>query len=394
MSNRVSTELPVAAGLQRVIGQVVADTPGPTLLCTGSLHGNEPAGLRALERVFSRLRADRPPIRGEVIGLLGNLTAVARGQRFVDSDLNRLWSPEKVIALRTAGPSAPEDTEEREAAELLAEIDSVVARARGPVFCVDLHTTSGPSPPFATVSDTLRNRRFALHFPVPIVLGLEEHLDHTLLGYLDLGCLDGNGRVTMGFEGGQHLEPAANDHCEACVWIALAESGVLESPDSLPAVLEARDRLSRTVKDLPKVVEVRHRYALKASERFLMLPGYVSFQPITESDVLAKDARGDVRPPEAGRILMPLYQRQGDDGFFVVCEFRPFWLTVSALLRHLRMDAALHWLPGISRDPDRPHTLRIDRRVARFYALQIFHLLGYRRRRIEDGTLLVTRRRE
>ena len=125
-----------------------------------------------------------------------------------------------------------------------------------------------------------------------------------------------------------------------------------------------------------------------------MLPGYVSFQPITESDVLAKDARGDVRPPEAGRILMPLYQRQGDDGFFVVREFRPVWLAVSAFLRYLRMDAALHWLPGISRDPDRPDTLRIDRRVARFYALQIFHLLGYRRRRIEDGTLLVTRRRE
>ena len=58
------------------------------------------------------------------------------------------------------------------------------------------------------------------------------------------------------------------------------------------------------------------------------------------------------------------------------------------------MDKALHWLPGISRHPDRPHTLRIDRRVARFYALQIFHLLGYRRLRIEDGTLLVTRRRE
>jgi hypothetical protein len=51
-------------------------------------------------------------------------------------------------------------------------------------------------------------------------------------------------------------------------------------------------------------------------------------------------------------------------------------------------------LPGVRRDRDRPGTLRIDRHVARFYALEIFHLAGYRKKRLEGDQLVVTRRNE
>lgn len=385
----MSTEPLLALRIDRVIGRRVGETPGPTLLCIASLHGNEPAGLRALERAFERLEEMRPPIRGEVIGLVGNLAAVSRGKRFVDSDLNRHWSPAKVAALRARRPEAVEDSEDEEAAKLLEEIDDAVARARGEIYCLDLHTTSGESPPFATAMDTLRNRRFALRFPVPHVLGLEEHLDHTLLDHLD-----SEGHTTLGFEGGQHDDPQSVGHCEAAVWLALAEAGVLVDSGSRAAVQEARERLALATRGLPPAVEVRYRHGIVPEDEFRMLPGYVSFQTIREGDLLARDQRGELRAPESGGILMPLYQRQGDDGYFVIREFSPFWLTVSAVLRRLRLDALLPLLPGVRRDGGRPGTLRIDRRVARFYALEIFHLLGYRKKRIEDGQLVVTRRSE
>ena len=281
MSIFVSTEPLPALEVDRVVGQLVGEAAGPTLLVIASLHGNEPAGLRALEKIFPRLEAERPRICGEFVGLIGNLTAVALGDRFVDSDLNRHWSPAKVAALRAHEANALEDAEDLEAAQMLAEIDSATARARGNVYCLDLHTTSGESPPFATAMDTLRNRRFALGFPVPHVLGLEEYLDHTLLDHLD-----GEGYITLGFEGGQHANPRSVDHCEAAIWLALVETGLLIEPDAVPAVAKARERLATAAKGLPQAVEVRHRHGLRDDDGFEMLPGFVSFQTISEGDIV------------------------------------------------------------------------------------------------------------
>lgn len=389
MSIGVRREPPVASRTDRVVGQLAGEEPGPTLLCTASLHGNEPAGTGALERVFRTLQERGPLLRGEFIGLVGNLEAISLGKRFVDSDLNRHWSPAKVAALRARRAGAFEDAEDHEAAALLAEIDSAIGRARGPVHCLDLHTTSGPSPPFATAMDTLRNRRFALRFPVPHVLGLEEHIDHTLLDHLD-----SEGHITLGFEGGQHDDPLSVDYCEAAIWIALAETGILAEPHRVASVPGARKRLADATRHLPRVVEVKYRHGLRPGDGFEMLPGFVSFQTIAEGEPLARDSQGELRSPERGGILMPLYQRQGDDGFFVISKFSPFWLSLSAILRRLRIDALLPILPGVHRDRARSGTLRIDQRVARFYALEIFHLLGYRKKRIDGNQLVVSRRSE
>ncbi|MGH9882173.1 MAG: hypothetical protein ACRD6N_12115 [Pyrinomonadaceae bacterium] len=48
-----------------------------------------------------------------------------------------------------------------------------------------MHTTSAHGVPFATVGDTLRNRKFALNFPTTIVLGLEEQIEGTMLEYVN-----------------------------------------------------------------------------------------------------------------------------------------------------------------------------------------------------------------
>lgn len=89
---------------------------------------------------------------------------------------------------------------------------------------------------------------------------------------------------------------------------------------------------------------------------------------------------------------MPLYQALGQDGFFLIREFRPFWLWVSYALRTLKADRVGGWLPGVRRDPRRPDEVVVDRRVARWFAVQLFHLMGYRIHE-EDGPRLILRRR-
>lgn len=372
---------------RRVIGRAGGINPGPTLICIGSIHGNEPAGVDALERICEELDVQRPTLHGDFVALTGNVTALAAKVRFVENDLNRHWMPERVDALKNGKPPSRRSVEDTELLELLTEVETAIDEARGEVYFMDLHTTSSHSPPFATIGDTLRNRAFALHCPSPIIVGLEEELDGTLLEYINR-----MGHVTMGFEGGMHDDPRSVDCAEAAVWIAMAAIGLLADPNQEPAVARSRDLLRKARSHFPRVLEVRHRHAVTSEDGFLMRDGYASFQPIAEGEHLAEDATGPIHAPASGRILLPLYQTQGDDGFFVVREFRPFWLAVSSVLRRLRADALFRLLPGVRRDPDREGTIVIDRHVARFYALEIFHLLGYRKRRAYDDVLVMSKR--
>jgi succinylglutamate desuccinylase len=356
---------------------------GPTLVVVAGLHGNEPAGIEAVDRVATALAPRAGSLRGRALALLGNRSALDRGLRFLDRDLNRAWTPERVVALRNGyQPVGVEDVEQR---ALLQALDDVIGAARGPVYLLDLHTTSGDGGPFSTIADTLANRAFALALPVPLVLGLEELIPGTLHDYLGRrGC------VTLAFEAGQHLEHAAVDRAEAAIWLTLAAAGLAPEP-ALPELAASRKLLSRSGRGLPRVLEMRYRHGVEVADGFRMQPGYLNFQRVARGEVVAHDRSGPVPVHESARILMPLYQVQGEDGFFVVREFRPVWLHLSYGLRRMRADRVVHWLPGVSRHPERAGALVVNRRLARWFALQLLHLLGYRRHE-EDGARLVVLR--
>jgi hypothetical protein len=388
--NAESLQPPTASGPapllleNRQLGRIDGRQRGPTLLCLGGVHGNEPAGVLALQRVFRHLHAAGTPLRGDFIGLAGNLTALARGRRFIDRDLNRLWTPERLAAVQRPGLSV----EDREQVQLLRAIEAVLKRARGDVFVVDLHTTSGLGPPFVTLGDTLRNRAFARRLPIPIILGIEEQLEGTLLDFIDT-----MGVVTLGVEGGQHEAPQAVDNSEAAVWIALVAAGIVRRAAILPHYEAARRRLRESARHVPPVLEVRYRHAVQPQDNFRMKPGYLNFQPLVRGEVLAHSRAGDVRAPENGRILMPLYQELGNDGFFLVREVNAFWLRLSSWLRRLHADRVATWLPGVRRHPAMPGAVVVDRSVARWYAVELFHLLGFRREAASGTHLVMSRRR-
>jgi succinylglutamate desuccinylase len=261
-------------------------------VCTAALHGNEPAGVEALKRVCRALGDRRDLIQGEFLGLAGNLPALARGERAIDRDLNRHWKPDRILTLRNGHPPDPAIREDRELVELLAAIEAALTRARGEAYFVDLHTTSGESAAFATVGDTLRNREFASQLHSPIILGLEEHIEGTLLEYLN-----GLGYITMGFEGGRHEDPSSVDLLEAGVWGTLAASGVLLDGHMVAELERSQRLLKQNRRGLPRVFEVRYRHPVHPEDRFRMHPGYASFQRLTKGELVAEDRSGEIRAP-------------------------------------------------------------------------------------------------
>ena len=343
------------------------------LVAVGGLHGNEPAGAHALVRVVEQLQDGVALVRGDVLALAGHLKALKAGRRFLDEDLNRRFS---------SRPADADVAEDRERTELLDALDDAFTNARGPVVLLDLHTTSGKGAPFGVFADTMVSRNFARRFPVPLVLGLEEQLAGTLVDFVGL-----KGHVAVGFEGGQHDDPKSIDQLAAIVWLALVYLGLVER-----SVSAERRVLECAAKDAPRILEVTYRHQVAPSDGFLMLPGFSSFQLIEQGQVIAEDVTGDVAPPEDGYLLMPLYQKQGDDGFFVVQKVSVFWLWLSALLRYARAGRIAHWLPGIDRVNGEKHRLLVYRRVARWYSLKFLHLLGFRHREERDDVFLMERR--
>lgn len=373
----------------RVLGRLGTSGRGPSLVVVGGLHGNEPAGVEASVRVLEALDGREGAFLGSIHFLVGNRHALAEGSRFLDRDLNRMWTAEGVASLRDgSGPGPvealhPEDGEQR---ELLAEIDAIFGERSGPVYVLDLHTTSGERGVFTSVGDTLENRALALALPVPLVLGLEEQVEGTLQDYLGR-----RGAVSLLFESGQHSEPSAVDRAEAAVWIVLAATGILprEAVPELPSSMEV---LREEGRRLPRSLELRHRHPVTPADGFRMDPGWRNFDSVERGEALGSDRSGPVTASESGRVLMPLYQAQGEDGFFLVREFRPFWLRLSGMLRRAGADRFVHWLPGIREHPARDDALLVDQRIARWYALEVLHLLGFRRYHEEDGRLVVLRR--
>lgn len=370
---------------RHVVGIVRGEEPGPTLIAVGGIHGNEPAGLYAMRRILPALKLKAGAMRGEVVLLAGNTRALERGARYTSADLNRQWTRENVAAIRHGRFPTASGAESLEMAELLEAFERATERARGEIFFVDLHTTSAHGVPFATVGDTLRNRAFALNFPATIVLGLEEQIEGTMLEHVN-----NTGAMTMGFEAGQHEADESVDNHEAVLWIALVASGVLRAEDA-PELDAARATLERASGGA-RIVEVRYRHAISASDEFEMKRGFQNFDAVRKNQALAVDRRGPVRARESGMVLLPLYQKLGDDGFFLGREVRPFWLRLSALLRRTGIGSYVHLLPGVTRHVAMTDTFIVNTRIARFLPLQVFHLLGFRKRRWQDDCLVVSRR--
>ena len=123
-----------------------------------------------------------------------------------------------------------------------------------------------------------------------------------------------------------------------------------------------------------------------------MLIGFKSFEHIKKGTKIAISNSIEVTAPYNGSIFMPLYQKRGAEGFFIIKPIKPFFLKLSAGLRRIKTDNLLALLPGISWVSKNEGVLQVNLTVAKFLAKPLFHLLGYRNRQITSTHLRLNNR--
>lgn len=306
-------------GTQRIIGSYEGGGGETLLICFGAMHGNEPAGLRAIELVLKMLEIEpyknkNFQFNGKLVGLIGNVQALNLGQRFIEKDLNRKFIAEEISILRQK-PKEELVNEDRELIELLDAInDEIKSYKPSRIAFLDLHTTSSYGGIFTICRREKEAIRIATGLHAPIVLGMLDGLRGTTLHYFTTDVM-GIDTVALTFESGQHEERLSVNRAIAGIISMMREIDMIR-PDDVENYHE--EILIEFSDNLPKLTTLVERYEILEGEGFCMKPGYRNFQTVEKGECIARNAKGKIMLKEGGRVLMPLYQDKGEDGFFII----------------------------------------------------------------------------
>jgi len=307
--------------LNRIIGKFSDQIKGPLLFVIGGIHGNEHAGIKAIDLLCKMLEVEHIKNQdfkylGKFIGIIGNLKAAKVKKRFISKDLNRQWRKHQIdiIKQRDIKDLDAEDQEIKEILELVdaAIEDPLVDR----MIVLDLHTTSSDGGIFTIPNQDPESIKIAMELHATVINGILEGVQGTTLHYFTKeNFLKPTTSVT--FESGQHDDPLSVNRAVSAIINCMRTIGSVSSKD----VENIHDRVLMTSSStLPKNTQLIHRHAIEPGSQFKMLPGFKNFQKVSAGQVIAQDVNGDIKVTEDALLLMPLYQNQGDDGFFLIKE--------------------------------------------------------------------------
>ena len=297
--------------------------PGPRLIVTGAVHGNETAGTQGIRRVLNEIDHGEIEITRGVVTFVPvcNPLAYNNLRRMGDRNLNRRLQP----------TATPQDFEDRIAGVLckwLAEHDVLL----------DLHSFRSPGRPFVMrgpadnrgslepFAHAAAEARLAAHVgPNRVVEGWMQayadgvarrkargqtpgavHEDPSYgVGTTEYMRSQGGYGVTL--ECGQHEDPAAPDVAYHAIRQTLALLSLAELP------LEPPQRPAECL----RLAEVVDRHA--EGDRFAK--SWTSFNPLAAGELVAVRADGsELRAPEAGYIVFPDVSAQPGHEWFYLAQ--------------------------------------------------------------------------
>lgn len=196
----------------------------PEVAVVAAIHGDEPCGVRAVERLL----AEAPAVDRAVKFIVANEEALEAETRYLETDLNRAF------------PGDPESDlhESRLAADLAREIEGCTVLA--------LHSTQSYAEPIAVI-DTVDEiaRAIAPRLPVDVLIETDAHTDGRLIEHAH----------TIEVECGLQGTDAAAENGYWLVRAFLAATNVLPAPtsdDRLSAPERTAVRVFRLEGPIPK----------------------------------------------------------------------------------------------------------------------------------------------
>lgn len=268
------------------IRAVIGPTAGATLCVVGGVHGNEPAGVRAVEELRARYPSGDCLRRGRLITLVANSCAVHERRRAIDFDLNRAFGA---------------DGEEGHEATLAALLAPQLA---GADVVLDLHSTSAPSPVFAAGAESDRHLDFCHAVGAEFfTYGWSAPRQHTML----VDEADRQGAVGLLVECGQHRLARTEQTALGCALRALEWLGMVD-----PA------RAGRPAGESPCVVQVSEIVQAERDPLY-MNRNFHNFELVRRGTEVCRGNSMAWRAPRDFLILIPARRRvaAGEDAFAV-----------------------------------------------------------------------------
>jgi hypothetical protein len=171
----------------------------PEVAVVGAVHGDEPCGVRAVERLL----AESPAVERPVKLVVANEAALADGVRYVDEDLNRAFP----------GDPRAETHEGRLAHDLAREVRDCTTLA--------VHSTRSWAEPFAVVRSTdAVTRGVCPRLPVDAVVETDAYTEGRLVELPHV----------LEVEAGRQGTPGAAENAYRVTLAFLAATGVLGTP--------------------------------------------------------------------------------------------------------------------------------------------------------------------
>ncbi len=268
--------------------------PGPEVLLTALVHGNEYAGALALDAF---LRSGVAPRCGRITAAFCNVAAFAQfdprtpdASRFVDEDFNRVWSP--------AVLDGPRNSAELRRARALRPL---VDRA---THLLDLHSMHEPCSPLLVTGTLPRNIAFAQSLGTGGQAVVDAgHADGVRMrDYGPFGDAAGD-RIALLLEAGQHWDRASVSAARNVLMRFLVGCGVLQRTD-VPFGWLLPDASA------PAPVSVTHRVVAR-SMQFEFVQDYRGGETIHRAGTpIAHDAGEPVRTPYDDCVLVMPSVRQ------------------------------------------------------------------------------------
>jgi len=299
----------------RVISHHQADETGPIVIAIGGMHGNENYGIAALRKLDELFTKGEGITSGEWIGIAANTTALKSRVRYIDEDMNRIWFPSIVDKIRRTKKEEILSSERKEIKKLLEILDPYILNKEREIIFVDLHSFSAPGGLFVITPRSEKSEKKLSGLSAPLIFGIDDALQGTALRYFH-----DQGHISMAFEGGHHHDPATLMNMIAYLLLLTEKFGVIDS-SYIDEFEGYKEKIKHEAERLPKKVELAYQHIIEPGDKFVMRPGFVNFQPVEKGEWLADDRNGQIVAPVSGYMLMPLYQEQGNDGFFIVKEF-------------------------------------------------------------------------
>ena len=300
---------------KHVLADIKGAKDGPVLIVVAAIHGNENIGIDAVEKVIEVVEKHADFLAGRFIALKGNLPAIEKHERFIDEDMNRLWTTSMLDKIRRTSYAELKTTERVQVKELLGILDPVFENnPKNNIIFLDLHTFSGERGMFTITHRDVNHIELLSQLRIPMIFGIE----HTLRGTC-MEFVDHVGQIGFAFESGRHDTDEAKYNAIAGLVLLLVSAGML-SASEITNYIDYFEYLNNEVKSLPHKLDFLYKHVIEEGDDFEMKPGYRNFDSVKKGDWLATDRYGRVLAQEDGYLLMPLYQKKGNDGFFVVTE--------------------------------------------------------------------------